>query len=102
MSQDDDLAKDYLASLNGGPLPTATERMRDFSPERIAIANVEDRLRELTAAVVASNGGKAHQITYSGRPETAIERALEVQREASYRALVRRVLPSAQVSADGP
>lgn len=70
-----------------------TERFSEWSPVRAALADINDRLQDLTRAVVAGNGGKPGTFKPTPRPESAAQRLKRARRIDSHRNLVARVLP---------
>lgn len=70
-----------------------TVRMSDYSPQMERLTDLVDRVGELTQVVIAVAGGKPKRLRGSPRPQTAIERARQRQRERKHRMVVARVLP---------
>lgn len=91
-ANDEDAARALFAVV-GDALPEPTERWSEWSPEREALARLEDRLQDLTRAVVASGGSKPGQFRPARRPTSAMQGLREARRVDQHRTLVARVLP---------
>jgi hypothetical protein len=72
------------------------ERWSEWSPERDALARIEDRLQDIVRAVVLSAGGKPGRFLPASRPNSAVQRLRHDQRRQAHRDLVARVLPNSQ------
>lgn len=71
----------------------ARERLSDWSPEREMLAAIFDRLGHLTSALIAVNGGKPPKVSAFPRPETAVQRHREMQRQKTHERLVSLLTP---------
>lgn len=69
------------------------ERLTEWSPLREGLARIEDQLRNLTSAVIASGGGKPPEFQPAVRPITAADRSRHRRRRMEHESLVARVLP---------
>lgn len=88
-SDDEDLAR----ALLGKPQSEYRPRISEWSPVVAELNNVVDRLGELTATLVAVNGGKPPRVRPRPRPYTAIDRVRWQMREQQHASLVARLLP---------
>jgi hypothetical protein len=79
-------ARENGAQGRGGP------RLRDYSPTVERLDKVIDGLQGVTAAIVASAGGKPPRFHPQPRPETAFESVLHRRKMARHDALTRRLL----------
>lgn len=75
------------------PESEISERWSDWSPERDALARIDDRLQDIARAVVSTNGGKPGRFQPAPRPSSALQRLRSQQRLMRHHELVARVLP---------
>lgn len=90
-ANDEEAARSLVAVVDGTPAQP-TERWSEWTAERDALARIEDRLQDLTRAVIASAGGKPGQFRPALRPSSAVQRLREKQRHDQHRALAARVV----------
>lgn len=94
LAQDDELAQqEALASPESS---TRDIPLSEFSPEVEALAAVVDRLGEVTATLVAVNGGKPSPPRPYPRPVTAWDRARAKARHEALNDLQRQLFPDQQ------
>ena len=67
-------------------------RWSEWSPERDALARIEDRLQEIARAVVMSAGGKPGRFRPSARPPSAMQRLRADRHRERHRQLVARMV----------
>lgn len=72
----------------------AAERWSEWSPERDALARVEDLLQEVVRTLVATSGGTPGAFRPAPRPESAVQRLRRDRRRSEHLTLVARVLPA--------
>lgn len=81
------------AAFDAGVEPREhVERWSEWSPERAALARIDDRLQLLTVAVIGTNGGKPGQFRPAERPKTSLDVLRAERRRNEHRALVARVI----------
>lgn len=91
-ADDEELAALLLTLPESAQAPR--ERFSEWSPEKDTLVAILDRLQALTAAVVASGGGKPGTFRPAERPEAAIQRLRRDQRRQRHRDLVARWKPA--------
>lgn len=90
-SDDDDVAEAILARGIDGQV--AKVRISEWSPEREALADVADLLREVISAITAAAGQKPPRMPRALRPVTALNRVEQRNENQRHQDLVRRMLP---------
>lgn len=92
MSEDEEVAEEYLNATRGDKPKSARPRISEWSAEVERMTDMIDRMGEMIQAIVASNGGKAPKLRPQPRPKTAIDRVRERKRYEQHRKVVSRVL----------
>lgn len=92
-ANDEDVAK---LMLTAKPSTTATERLSEWSPERDALARIEEWLQAINRSVVASMGVPPAQFRPVARPTTALQRLRADERRKQHLSLVKRVTAQAR------
>jgi hypothetical protein len=90
-ANDEDAARARLESEGSHP-PEHRERWSDWSPERQALARIDDRLQELLRAVISVTGGKPGQFKPAPRPRTALDELRSRRRVEHHRHIVSRLV----------
>lgn len=91
MADDEELAEMALSAPERLDVPTGP-RVSQWSLEAEIIAAAVDRLGEMFAVTIVSNGGKPPRLTPYPRPVTATERVRSRLRRERHASLVSRVL----------
>lgn len=76
MVDDDELIAQILKEQEQDDAPvSSTPPLEEFSPEGYQLANIQDRLAEISGLLVALGGGKPPRVRPVPRPRTAMDRA---------------------------
>lgn len=96
MAADEDLARQVLERERAGepaPTPGPSERFSEWSPERDALARIEDLLGQLLAITIKAAGGTSRVPKPAPRPTSVVQRLREDDRTVGHLRLVRRLVP---------
>lgn len=91
MAQDEEHVEAVLEALDGRQ-PEQAPPLAEYGPEVARLDRIADLLKVIPQAIVASNGGKPHDVKPEPRPRTAFERVAERRRSAKHQQTVSRVL----------
>jgi hypothetical protein len=91
--QDEGYARELAKLKSDGKLDEkSAPRWETWSPEREALARIEDQLKSLGQTMVGAFGGKPKEVKPAQRPETKIGKATATLRSEEHKKLASRMI----------